>query len=398
MKYTGKGSKALVTACCLFAITACGGPSYDQHGAAPKASHSENTRRIPALSADVHKGLQKAQEAIDVKNLDGAEVILGELLNRDRTNGYEKAVIWQLRAQIAYMQDDVDATINCYEQILTFANHIPEALEIGIIYNLSQLYYSEENYDAALAYLQRWESRVDPSLITVNNLQYMANLHYVREDYELALTYMDRAVAEARALPTVHEKETWHYLRISSNWELGRKDEVEAILLDRLQANPQASHCGLLAGLYVDRGMTEAAAFSAIKPISTMCANTNNAENPGKQGGLATIPLGSTTPRNDGGDYLPLVRVQPQYPRKAIEEKVTGYVVLELTVLENGSVDPASIKVIETEPAGYFEEAALSAASKFKYKPKSIDGVPQKVTGVKYRFSFALGENILNGN
>lgn len=398
MKYTSKGPKALIAACCLFATTACGGPSYEQSGATPEASHSQSTRRIPAMTVDVHKGLQQAQEAIEVKNLDGAEAILGELLSRERTNGYERAVIWQLRAQIAFMRDDIAATINCYEQILAFANYIPEALEIGIIYNLSQLYYSEEDYNTALAYLQRWEARVDPSLISVSNLQYIANLHYVRAEYEQAVTYIDRAVAEARALPTIYEKEAWHYLRISSYWELGQKDKVEQVLRERLEANPQPSHCRSLAGLYIDRGLTEAAALDAAEAISPFCANTSKAETPGKRGALASAPFDRAATYSDGNDYLPLVRVQPQYPRKAVEDKVTGYVVIELTVMENGSVDPSSIKVLEAEPAGYFEESVRSAASKFKYKPKMVRGKPQAVTGVKYRFSFDLGESILNSN
>jgi protein TonB len=103
---------------------------------------------------------------------------------------------------------------------------------------------------------------------------------------------------------------------------------------------------------------------------------------------LGSIDLG---PSQDG-DYLPLVRVQPQYPRRAQERGIEGYVIVELTVNEDGTVPPDSILILEAEPKGYFERAATKAASKFKYKPKVVNGKPQKVTGVKYRFSFDLAD------
>ena len=92
------------------------------------------------------------------------------------------------------------------------------------------------------------------------------------------------------------------------------------------------------------------------------------------------------------GDYLPLVRVQPQYPRRAQERGVEGYVIVELTVNADGTVPPDSIAIIEAEPKGYFERSARKAAAKFKYKPKVINGKAVPVAGVKYRFTFDLAD------
>lgn len=104
---------------------------------------------------------------------------------------------------------------------------------------------------------------------------------------------------------------------------------------------------------------------------------------------LGGIDLGPSA----DGDYLPLVRVQPQYPRRAQERGIEGYAIVELTVAADGSVPPESIVVIEADPKGYFERNAIKAAQKFKYKPKVVNGKGQEVTGVRYRFSFNLAKD-----
>ena len=88
------------------------------------------------------------------------------------------------------------------------------------------------------------------------------------------------------------------------------------------------------------------------------------------------------------GEYLPIVKVQPIYPRRAQERGIQGYVLIEFTVTETGAVvDPV---VIEADPPGYFERAALRAVVKFKYKPKVVNGEPVRVAGVRNIITFEL--------
>lgn len=90
------------------------------------------------------------------------------------------------------------------------------------------------------------------------------------------------------------------------------------------------------------------------------------------------------------GDYLPIVKVQPIYPRRAQERGISGYVLLEFTVTELGTVeDPV---VIESDPKGYFERSALRAARKFKYKPKVVNGEAIRVPGVRNLITFEIEE------
>ncbi len=88
------------------------------------------------------------------------------------------------------------------------------------------------------------------------------------------------------------------------------------------------------------------------------------------------------------GDYLPIVKVAPIYPRRAQSRGLEGYVIVEFTVSKNGSVKDA--KVVEAKPEGIFERAALDAAAKFKYKPRVVDGVAMEVAGVQNKISFQI--------
>ena len=90
------------------------------------------------------------------------------------------------------------------------------------------------------------------------------------------------------------------------------------------------------------------------------------------------------------GEYLPVVKVQPIYPRRALQRGISGYVVVEFTVTKSGSV--TDVKVVEEEPSGIFSRSAMNAASKFKYKPRIVDGKAVDVIGVRNKIVFNIEE------
>ena len=88
------------------------------------------------------------------------------------------------------------------------------------------------------------------------------------------------------------------------------------------------------------------------------------------------------------GEYLPILKVAPCYPRRALARGLEGHVLLEFLVTETGAVlDPV---VIEANPPGIFDRCAIAAALKFKYKPKMVGGKPVPVEGVRNNIRFEL--------
>lgn len=97
--------------------------------------------------------------------------------------------------------------------------------------------------------------------------------------------------------------------------------------------------------------------------------------------------LGGFQPGAGSNELIPVVRVAPRMPRRALRDGITGYVVLRITVNPDGTVKSASVE--EASPRGVFESAALSAVYKWKFKPKVVDGKPVEQDGIQ-RIEFGL--------
>ena len=90
-------------------------------------------------------------------------------------------------------------------------------------------------------------------------------------------------------------------------------------------------------------------------------------------------------------DVVPIVRVSPQYPLRASERGIEGWVEVEFTISKLGTVkDPF---VLNSHPSSIFDRSALKAIRKWKYNPKIEDGEPIERPGVKVRLKFDLSNN-----
>jgi len=91
------------------------------------------------------------------------------------------------------------------------------------------------------------------------------------------------------------------------------------------------------------------------------------------------------------GDYLPIVKVAPIYPQRALTRGVEGFCVVEYTVTSLGMTrDP--FVVADQCTSSLFHRASLQASLKFKYKPRIIDGEAVEVRGVQNKFTYEITE------
>jgi len=103
------------------------------------------------------------------------------------------------------------------------------------------------------------------------------------------------------------------------------------------------------------------------------------------------VELGKASSLGAGGgdsDVVPLVRVDPEYPPKARQRRIEGWVDVEFTIGPAGNVE--NPRVLDAEPPGVFEDATLRAVRRYRYSAKIVDGVAVARPGVQLRIRFKL--------
>ena len=77
--------------------------------------------------------------------------------------------------------------------------------------------------------------------------------------------------------------------------------------------------------------------------------------------------------RGAEGDIIPVVVIRPMYPREAAMAGIQGWVKVEFTITEAGTVkDP---RVIDAQPPRVFNREAIRAILKWKFKPRVVEGI-----------------------
>jgi protein TonB len=87
-------------------------------------------------------------------------------------------------------------------------------------------------------------------------------------------------------------------------------------------------------------------------------------------------------------DVIPLVRINPDYPPRALSRGLEGWVQVQFTITPTGTVTDAV--VVNAEPKNIFDDAALKAIARWRYNPKVESGVAVERVGVQTIIRFQL--------
>ena len=88
------------------------------------------------------------------------------------------------------------------------------------------------------------------------------------------------------------------------------------------------------------------------------------------------------------GEAIPMVIIQPRYPRKAAMEGIEGWVKFKFTISPDGT--PRDVELIDAQPRRVFERDARRAIYKWKFKPKVVDGKAVEQHNMVYTMQFQL--------
>ena len=89
----------------------------------------------------------------------------------------------------------------------------------------------------------------------------------------------------------------------------------------------------------------------------------------------------------------PILRVEPRYPEKAIQDNLQGFVLLEFDIDEEGATD--NITVVRSKPGDVFDDSAITALKQWQYKPAQKDGKRLRQHGLLVQLDYKLDKGAL---
>jgi protein TonB len=180
------------------------------------------------------------------------------------------------------------------------------------------------------------------------------------------LFYTMQWLVAGRQVVVEQPKKRWDldFIRLKRTEEVNTKERQKPRKLERPQPPPQAAPMAKAEG---------PAQIDVDIPIET-----------------ANLALSGDGPFMGGGDsdIVPMVRVNPEYPTRAAARGIEGWVHLKFTVTAQGST--SDVEVVDADPRGYFETAAVSAVKRYKYKPRIENGTAVARPDVEVVLSFQL--------
>jgi protein TonB len=96
----------------------------------------------------------------------------------------------------------------------------------------------------------------------------------------------------------------------------------------------------------------------------------------------------SSTPLPLEGEVMAVVKIRPIYPVIAEARGIEGYAVVEYNVTASGTTH--DIRIIEAVPANVFDQAAIDAIAKYRFKPRVVNGAAVETRGLREKFIFEL--------
>lgn len=98
--------------------------------------------------------------------------------------------------------------------------------------------------------------------------------------------------------------------------------------------------------------------------------------------------VGPLDPGAGSSTIVPIFRIAPDYPPTALRRGIEGHVDLIFDVAPSGKTE--NIRVLDAQPEGVFEKAAIRTLGKWKYRPPLKDGVPYGQRDMSTRISFRI--------
>lgn len=126
----------------------------------------------------------------------------------------------------------------------------------------------------------------------------------------------------------------------------------------------------------IDTGLSIAAA-----PSPSLAGLTAGAAPPAAAAPPASAGPAASQPGGPEHEVMPLNDVRPEYPYRARQQGIEGHIKLAFTINPAGRVE--NIRVLEASPRNIFDREARRAAARWRFAPRTENGVAVSREAVK---------------
>jgi tetratricopeptide (TPR) repeat protein len=225
-------------------------PGYAQEESERDRRDNQKTKQAQAVSKEVYESIQKAQELVDAKDLNGALRIVERLYDPEKLTNYEQANVLNYLGFIHYSLDNIPAAMSTYQKMIKGPELEPQLLK-QTTYTLAQLYTMQEDYNRALSMLDDWfkleeNPQPEPYILKAQNLYQLQRYGEIVEPVETAMTVAREKGKEV--------KEEWYSLLNFAYFQLENYKKVRDIQKILLNNWPKKNYWFSLAGAFTELG------------------------------------------------------------------------------------------------------------------------------------------------
>lgn len=224
--------------------------SSDTKNLFPQAERKEPTEKA---SARMSSKLQKMIDAYNDGDNEKARAAADDIIANERANDYERSLANQIAAQAAYATDDNAAAIAYLEKAID-GNGLDNNGHYQSMYMLGQLQMEDEQYDQALAtidrYLEETKSQKPESLVVKGNILYRL------ERYPEAIAALEKGIEIAGA----DARPDWRQVLMAAYFDSDQPAAAAKMAEAALAQNPEDKKLQMnLASIYMQAGQDDKA-------------------------------------------------------------------------------------------------------------------------------------------
>lgn len=219
-------------------------------------------RQRHAVGARCGGLLEPVQKQLEDEQWQQAERALRAALNSHCQTSYEKSQVWNFLGYVYYSLDRVDDAINAYRNVIN-EEETDERMRVSTRYTVAQLYFMNEDYQRAVAELERW--REEATIVGNDGLVLLAQGYYQLDRGDDALRIIEGVIRDAESKGET-PREHWWGLQRAVYYDRGDYRRVVQIMEEMLKHYPKVSYWRQLGGMYgeLNRSMDQLVAQDVV--------------------------------------------------------------------------------------------------------------------------------------